>query len=54
VSTTESADWNRAIDLNKRALELRKQGKLDETEPILREALQIGEKVQRQVMILVY
>lgn len=45
VSATESV-WQRAIDLNNQALELRKQGRLAEAEPLMREALEIDERLR--------
>jgi tetratricopeptide (TPR) repeat protein len=45
VSASEAV-WQRAIDLNNRALELRKEGRLAESESLLREALRLDEQLR--------
>lgn len=45
VTATESV-WQRAIDLNNQALKLRQQGRAAEAEPLMREALQIDERLR--------
>jgi hypothetical protein len=45
VTATESV-WQRAINLNNQALELRKAGRLVEAEPLMREALELDERLR--------
>lgn len=45
VTATEAV-WQRALDLNNKAVDLRKQGRAAEAEPMMREALRIDEQLR--------
>lgn len=46
VTETRAVHLAKAVDLNNKALELRKLGRFDEAEPLLREALSIDEEIR--------